>query len=152
MLLSRYFTLEQLIYSDTACERGIDNHPDETVFDNLRRLAAGLDQVQALLGHPLAISSGYRCPTLNVAVGGTANSQHCQGLAADFDCPAFGTPMQIAQAIAASDIEFDQCIMEFERWVHLSFSAEPRRRVLSIYDSSQGYLAGLVERDGTQLA
>lgn len=152
MRLSRYFTLDQLIYSDTALERGIDNRPGGEAMANLRRLAAGLDQVQELLGHPLQVSSGYRCPALNTAVGGVAHSQHCQGLAADFDCPAFGTPMEIAQVIAASDIGFDQCIMEFDRWVHLSFSAEPRRRVLSIYDSGQGYLAGLVTRDGTQLA
>jgi zinc D-Ala-D-Ala carboxypeptidase len=152
MLLSRYFTLEQLIHSDTARQRDIDNSPDTAALENLRQLAAGLDQVQDLIGHPLQISSGYRSPALNAAVGGVANSQHCQGLAADFDCPNYGTPMQIAQAIAASDIVFDQCIMEFDRWVHLSFSAQPRRRVMSIYDSAQGYLAGLVERDGTQIA
>ena len=152
MLLSRFFSLEELIHSDTALDQGIDNQPDPDVMDNLRRLAAGLDEVQLLLGHPLHISSGYRCPALNEAVGGTAQSQHCKGLAADFDCPAYGSPMQIARAIAASSIGFDQCIMEFERWVHLSFSAEPRRRVLSIYDSAQGYLLGLVDADGKLLA
>lgn len=149
--LSRYFSLEQLVYSDTALERGIENRPSPEVIENLRLLATGLDNVQDLLGHPLQISSGYRCPALNEAVGGTARSQHCMGLAADFDCPAYGTPMDIARALAASDIRFDQCIMEFGRWVHLSFAPEPRRRVLTIYDSAQGYLAGLVDRDGTQV-
>jgi zinc D-Ala-D-Ala carboxypeptidase len=152
MQLSRFFTLEQLIYSDTARERCIDNQPDAAALENLRQLAAGLDKVQVLLGHTLQISSGYRCPELNIAVGGTARSQHCQGLAADFDCPAYGTPMQIAQAIADSDIGFDQCIMEFGRWVHLSFAPEPRRRVMTIYSNDEGYLAGLVDSDGSQLA
>lgn len=152
MQLSRFFSLEQLIHSETALERGIDNQPGIAILDNLRILAAGLDEVQLLLGYPLQISSGYRSPALNDAVGGTAHSQHCQGLAADFDCPQYGSPMQVAQAIAASAIAFDQCIMEFGRWVHLSFSTSPRRRVMSIYDSSQGYLAGLVLPDGTQLA
>lgn len=150
--LSRHFHLEQLLHSDTALERGIDNSPDATALANLRELAAGLDRVQDLLGHPLNITSGFRCPALNAAVGGVATSQHCQGLAADFDCPEFGTPMDIALAIARSDIEFDQCIMEFGRWVHLSFAAAPRRRLLTIYSGAEGYREGLFERDGTQLA
>ncbi|HKY01330.1 MAG TPA: D-Ala-D-Ala carboxypeptidase family metallohydrolase [Burkholderiales bacterium] len=150
--LSRYFSLEQLIQSDTALEHGIENRPPPQIVDNLRLLAAGLDEVQDLLGHALQISSGYRCPALNEAVGGTARSQHCLGLAADFDCPAYGTPMDVAHALWDSPIRFDQCIMEFGRWVHLSFTPEPRRRILTIYDTEQGYLAGLVDRDGNQIA
>ena len=152
MLLSRFFTLEQLIFSETAADRGIDNRPDAAAMNNLRRLAAGLDEVQMLLGLPLQITSGYRCPQLNQAVGGVAHSQHCQGLAADFDCPKYGSPLEVARAIAESAIEFDQCILEFGRWVHLSFAPEPRRRVLSIYDSAEGYLLGLIDTDGNQLA
>ena len=150
--LSRHFRLEQLLYSDTALERGIDNIPDEDALANLRFLAAGLDEVQDLLGYPLNITSAYRSPALNAAVGGVASSQHCQGLAADFDCPEYGTPMDIAAAIARSDIVFDQCIMEFGRWVHLSFSANPRRRLLTIYSAASGYEEGLIEVDGTRLA
>jgi zinc D-Ala-D-Ala carboxypeptidase len=150
--LSRHFHLEQLLHSDTALERGIDNWPNEAALANLRRLAAGLDRVQDLLGHPLNITSGFRCPELNKAVGGTANSQHCQGLAADFDSPEYGTPMEIALAIARSDIDFDQCIMEFGHWVHLSFAERPRRRVLTIYSATAGYQEGLFEPDGRRLA
>jgi len=146
MLLSRHFDLATLIHSDTALERGIDNTPSPDIIENLRSLAQGLDQVQDLLGAPLEISSGYRCPTLNKAVGGTERSQHCEGLAADFTCDGFGTPFEVAKAIRDSAIEFDQCIMEFGRWVHLSFSHTPRRRMLSIYDGKEGYLDGLVER------
>ena len=108
--------------------------------------------MQALLGAPLEISSGYRSPALNSAVGGSPTSQHSQGLAADFACAAFGTPLEIAAAIQASDIEFDQCILEYGRWVHLSFSATPRGRVLSIYNSSDGYLDGLRDADGNGVA
>lgn len=150
--LSRHFTLAQLTRSDTARRRGIDNTPPEDLLPNLRRLAAGLDEVRDLLGHPLRITSGYRCPALNEAVGGTARSQHSQGQAADFICPGFGGPLQIAQAIAASSIDFDQCILEFDSWVHLSFSPTPRRRVLTIYSSAAGYLDGLVDSLGTRLA
>lgn len=143
--LSSYYTLARLAHSDTARARGIDNTPPEALLPNLRLLARGLDRVRRLLGHRLEISSGYRCPELNAAVGGAPNSQHAQGLAVDFTCPGFGPPIAIARAIRQSDIAFDQCIYEFAEWVHLSFSRTPRRRVLTIRDSREGYLEGLVD-------
>ena len=143
MLLAPNFPLALLVRSETAEQQGIDNCAPPEVIENLKVLAAGLEQVQALLGHPLEISSGYRCPALNAAVGGSATSQHAQGLAADFECPDFGTPLEIARAIRDSAIAFDQCILEFGSWVHLSFSPQPRGRVLTIYDRNEGYLAGL---------
>jgi hypothetical protein len=148
MRLSGYYTLARLTQSDTARERGIDNTPTGEVIENLRRVARGLDRVRRLLGHPLEISSGYRCPELNRAVGGTARSQHTRGEAVDFCCPGYGTPLQVARAIRDSDIAFDQCILEFGRWVHLSFAPEPRRRLLTIYAASEGYLDGLVDAEG----
>lgn len=152
MQLSRNFTLAQLTHSDTAEARGIDNEPPPEVIENLRRLAAGLEQVQSRLGHAIEISSGYRCAQLNAAIGGSSGSQHVQGLAADFCCPGFGTPIDIARDLVDSGIDFDQVILEFARWVHISFGAPPRGRVLTIYDSAQGYLAGLRDRDGNILA
>jgi hypothetical protein len=143
--LSSYFTLARLIQSDTAEARGIDNTPPPEVLPNLRLLARGLDRVRRLLGHPLEISSGYRCPELNAAVGGVPHSQHALGLAVDFVCPGFGPPLAVARAIRDSEIAFDQCIYEFAEWIHLSFSPAPRRRVLTIYDSREGYLTGLVD-------
>jgi hypothetical protein len=118
----------------------------------LKRLAAGLESVQALLGAPLEISSGYRCAALNEAVGGSATSQHLLGLAADFACPGFGPPLEVARAIQRSGLEFDQCILEYGRWVHLSFGEPARRRLLTIYDEEKGYLAGLRDEDGRLVA
>jgi len=143
--LSSYYTLARLVHSDTARARGIDNTPPEALLPNLRLLARGLDRVRRLLGHRLEISSGYRCPALNAAVGGVPGSQHAQGLAVDFTCPGFGPPITVARAIRQSDIDFDQCIYEFAEWVHLSFSRAPRRRVLTIHDSREGYLDGLID-------
>jgi len=152
MQLSEHFSLDQLVYSETALARGIDNSPPGESLKNLRRLAYGLEQVQALLEKPLAISSGYRCPALNTAVGGSPGSQHVGGLAADFTCEAFGPPLAVARAIGASDIEFDQCILEFGRWVHISFSTTPRGRLLTIHDNTKGYLDGLWDGEGNRLA
>lgn len=142
--LSRYHTLAALVASETATARGIDNTPPAHVIANLRLLARGLDRVRALLGRRLVINSGYRCPELNLAVGGARRSQHTEGYACDFECPGFGTPAEIAQAIAASPILFDTLILEFGGWVHLSFTATPRRRIMTIRSVAEGYLDGLV--------
>lgn len=152
MLLAPNFPLALLVRSETAEQQGIDNSPPPEVIENLKVLAAGLQQVQALLGYPLEISSGYRCPALNAAVGGSTTSQHLQGLAADFVCPDFGPPLEVASAIGNSAIAFDQCILEFGSWVHLSFSPQPRGRVLTIYDGNEGYLAGLWDSAGNRVA
>ena len=141
-----HHTLADLTRSDTAARHGLENTPDLAATLALTRLALGLDQVRALLGHSLIISSGYRSPQLNAAVGGVATSQHCRGEAADFTCAAFGTPIQVAEAIVAAAIDFDQCILEFGRWVHISFTTAPRRRALTIHTKAEGYLDGIVAR------
>jgi zinc D-Ala-D-Ala carboxypeptidase len=152
MRLTRNFSLEQLIYSETALRAGIDNTPDPAIVKNLRRLAKGLERVQAITGFPLEISSGYRCAELNRRVGGAKNSQHTQGLAADFTCAEFGSPVDVIKAIRSSGINFDQCILEYAKWVHISFSKAPRGKVLTIYDPRQGYLDGLWDKGGKEIA
>ena len=136
MRLSENFTLEELTASQTAARQGIDNTPPEGVINNLKRLAAALQEVRALLNHrAILVSSGYRSPELNQAVGGSATSDHCKGLAADFICPSYGSPNDIVRAIAASDLSFKQVIREFDKWVHLSIpeeGQEPRKQALII--------------------
>jgi zinc D-Ala-D-Ala carboxypeptidase len=152
MQLSPHFSLAQFIYSETAEQNGIDNAPPPGIIENLKQLADGLEKVQMLLGKPLDISSAYRCAELNKTVGGSNASQHMQGLAADFVCPDFGPPLDVARAIRHSSIDFDQCILEYGRWVHLSFSRAPRGRILTIYDSNEGYVAGLWDSNGNRVA
>jgi zinc D-Ala-D-Ala carboxypeptidase len=142
MRLSENFSLEELTASETAARKGIDNTPSEEVINNLKRLAAALQEVRALLNHrAILVSSGYRSPELNQAVGGSATSDHCKGLAADFICPSYGTPNDIVRAIAASGLSFKQVIREFDRWVHLSIpeeGQEPRKQAL------------IIDREGTR--
>jgi hypothetical protein len=129
MNLTPHFTLEELTYSSTAVEKAIDNTPPPDIVDNLKVLAEGLEQVRAFLEGPLHINSGYRCPLLNQEVGGTVNSAHTQGFAADFVCPQFGTPDAIVRFIADSGLAYDQVIQE-GTWVHISFAPTMRRSAL----------------------
>jgi zinc D-Ala-D-Ala carboxypeptidase len=145
-MLSTHFSLDELIFSQTSARLGIDNTPDAAVLANLKRLAAVLEQVRELLGGtPIVVSSGYRSPNLNKAVGGAQNSAHLSGLAVDFTAPHFGSVMTTAKAIAKSDIAFDQLIFEYGRWVHLGLapaSVAAKRQLLSI-GSTHTYVPGL---------
>lgn len=84
---------------------------------------------------------------LNAKVGGVENSQHTHGLAADIVSDDYVNAHDFAVAIAASGIEYDQLILEFGRWVHISVSEEGRSargQVLTIRHHSEGYLEGLI--------
>jgi hypothetical protein len=134
--LSPNFTLAELTVSETAARRGIDNTPPPEIIENLKRLAESLQEVRRLLGNKaILVSSGYRSPELNVAVGGSKNSDHCKGLAADFIAPSFGSPDDVIKAIVASDIPYKQVIREFDRWVHFAIpeqGEQPRKQALII--------------------
>lgn len=118
--LSEHFMLQEFTRSDTAARKGLNNAPGTQELQNLFKLAQLMEQVRALLGGKVVhVSSGYRAPAVNAAVGGSRDSDHMKGLAADFTCPRFGTPLDICRAIAASNIAFGQLIYEGS-WVHIS--------------------------------
>lgn len=145
MKLTDHFTLEELTASQMAVRQRIDNTPPADAVINLTKLAAMLEEVRALLGHPLIISSGYRSPALNAAVGSNSSSHHLLGGAADFTCPQYGNPLKVAGAIAASGIPFGQLIHEFGAWVHISILPVPNHvnRIITI--DGNGTRAGLLE-------
>ncbi len=127
--LSEHFTLEEFLRSDTARKLGNDNKPLPKHLENLKKTAAGFEKVRALLGGPIQITSGYRNPAVNKAVGGTATSAHPQGFAGDFKHPKL-SPLECARRIRDSDIMFDQLILETGRGVvHIGFGPGSRRQV-----------------------
>jgi len=138
--LTTHFSLEELTRSSIATRLGIDNTPPPNIVARLRTLAQGLEEVRELLqlhNAPVLIDSGYRCEELNKAVGGSKMSAHMQGYAADFICPAFGSPLAIVEALVASKLEFDQLIEE-GTWVHISFDPRTRRQVLTAHFGVNG--------------
>lgn len=127
--LSKYFTLEEVVASQTAARKGLDNTPPEDVLTNLALTCHAADAVREFLGAPMSVSSGYRSPAVNAAVGGSQRSAHTKGYALDFIAPKFGTPEEIVRAIAGSKIDYDQIIHE-GTWVHVSFAPAMRRDTL----------------------
>lgn len=136
--LSPHFDLDEFTVSQYGARHGLDNTPGKVELANLRATAAGMEMVRSDLNdNPIQISSAYRSVDINKAIGGAATSQHCEGKAVDFKCPAFGTPRDIVAALSKSNIKFDQLILEFwaggqSGWVHISFSQKPRRQCLII--------------------
>jgi zinc D-Ala-D-Ala carboxypeptidase len=131
--LTNNFTLEEFTFSQEAERKGLDNTPVKGIFNNIINTAENMELVRNILnGNPIIISSGYRSPEVNAAVGGSKNSQHMRGEAVDFTCPKFGSPADIVKAIKNSILGYDQLILEFNSWVHISFSTSNRRQALII--------------------
>jgi zinc D-Ala-D-Ala carboxypeptidase len=126
MKLSSNFTLSELCKSETAARKGIDNTPPEDVINNLTCLCdMVLQKVRNKLG-VVMVTSGYRSPELNKAIGGSVTSDHCKGLAADFEVVGFDNK-ELALWIE-DNLVFKQLILEFYEegqpnsgWVHCSF-------------------------------
>ncbi|MFK8330096.1 D-Ala-D-Ala carboxypeptidase family metallohydrolase [Pseudomonas sp. BJa5] len=143
MYLTEHFTLPEMTMSESAARLGIDNTPDAAALVNLHRLCTFLETVRQLVDKPVLVSSGYRSRALNSAIGGSPNSAHIQGLAADINVPGL-TAAALAQRVADSPLMFDQLILEYDQWVHLGLSLSGERRQLLTIRKGTGYLPGLV--------
>jgi hypothetical protein len=134
--LSEHFTLEEMTRSQTASRHGIINKPNDMQLENLKTLAKGMELVRTKLDSlPIIVSSGFRCEALNDMLGSKRTSQHIRGLACDFTCDRYAHVTRVFEVIAESSIPFDQLILEYDAWVHISFpeeGTEPRRQVLVI--------------------
>lgn len=149
--LSPHFTLGELIKSETAERKGIDNMPEEAMIPKLKTLCEQiLEPCRSHFGKPIRPSSGFRSAALNAAIGGSSNSQHCKAEAVDFEI--HGVSNFVLAEWIRDNISFDQLILECYRsgepnsgWVHVSISENPnenRKKVLTY--TNRTYLNGLV--------
>jgi hypothetical protein len=141
--LTANFTLEEATFSETAVRMGISNDPSPEQLENLKKSAEGMEAIRTLLGKPIRVSSWLRLPEVNKAIGGALKSSHMDGWAIDFVCPGYGNPYVIAKAIKESNIQVDQVIHEFGRWVHVSFAPEMRNQYLTIFKPQNKYVSGI---------
>jgi uncharacterized protein YcbK (DUF882 family) len=123
--LTANFTLEELTRSEAADRNGWDNTPNEQETANLKRLAGLLQQVKtAVGGKPVMINSGFRSKKVNDSVGSKDSSQHRLGCAADIRVPGM-KPREVVEACIQAEVPFDQIILEFDSWTHISVPNTP---------------------------
>jgi uncharacterized protein YcbK (DUF882 family) len=140
--LSDNFTLEELISSNTAKAKGIDNTPGAIEKQNLKLLAQTvLQPIRDKYGKPISVTSGYRCPKLNAAVGGSKTSQHLKGQAADIKCTAT-TKAELFNLIKGminkGELTVGQLIWEYgtkkePNWIHVSLPYTKKNNILYLY-------------------
>jgi zinc D-Ala-D-Ala carboxypeptidase len=130
MKLSAHFSLEEFIDLQQGAVDGRQERSDAGQhLENLKHLAEHMEAVRALFGRPIEITSAYRNPQVNAAVGGVPTSAHALGHAADFHVDGL-SDLDAAKGIRDSGLKFDQLIYEKNRCVHISFDPRLRRQVL----------------------
>lgn len=134
--LTENFTLEEFLYSPTADKLGIPNmlYPGIDIYEinNLRLLCScTLQPIRRFLDEPVVITSGYRCTRLNEEIGGVENSDHIEGMAADFTFDSFSERWYevVILLVSRPHIPFDQLII-YDTFIHVSLSPRKRRQVL----------------------
>ena len=141
MNLTRNFTLSELIKSDTAIRRDINNNPNAEQVEKLKALCENILQpVRDHFGR-VKITSGFRSVDLCLAIGSSANSQHAKAEAADFEC--MGTDNAELADWIYENLDFDQLILEFytpgepnSGWIHCSYTTDqPRKQFLHAFKS-----------------
>ena len=141
MNLSRNFSLQELIKSDTAIRKGINNNPNSGQIEKLKDLCENILQpVRDHFGR-VKVTSGFRSPDLCIAIGSSVNSQHAKAEAADFE--VIGTDNAELADWIYKNLNFDQLILEFytpgepnSGWIHCSYTPDqPRKQFLWAYKS-----------------
>lgn len=151
MKLSDNFYLSELVKSQTAVRKRISNVPSDEVIENLKSLVGNvLQPIRDHYNMPVMISSGYRSPKLNKAIGGSSSSQHCFGQAADIEIPGLSN-LELALFIQ-ENLEYDQLILENytpkdpnSGWVHVSYVSSPNRKQSLTFDGKK-YHSGLLAK------
>lgn len=147
--LTEHFTVKEMTHSETAIRRGLDNTCPDGLKANMKRVADALEILRAHYGTPIRVTSCYRAPAVNKAVGGSPTSAHRFANAADFTVS--GVPnIEVCRKVPELIPDFDQVIYEFgpSGWVHLGFTNKaPRKQMLSAVkrDGKTVYLPGIVE-------
>ena len=132
MNLSQNLTLEEVTKSSTANRLNIDNtNMTVDVLENLKSLAENVFQPARDQLGPIRVSSGYRSPELNKAIGGAITSQHSKGEALDLQGINFENSKLFGYI--KDNLEFDQLIWEFgdddnPDWVHVSYKKNGENR------------------------
>jgi zinc D-Ala-D-Ala carboxypeptidase len=131
MKLTAHFDLSEFTRSESAKREGLDNTPTSEHLENLKVLCEKVLEPIRLKYGSINISSGYRGKMLNHFIGGSVNSDHCVGRAADIDMDDVGTGVTNKEIFdyIKDNLEFDQLINEFNyAWVHVGYRQGANRK------------------------
>lgn len=131
----KYFTFTEFERSATATRFGIDNTMPKEAKKNVAALVdTVLDPLREAWGKPIIVNSGYRCPELNKAVGGSKSSHHLRGMAADITTGNRVENRRLFQLVMELGLPFTQLIDESNfSWVHVSLDRNDiRKQVLKL--------------------
>ena len=128
--ISKYISYQEATTSQTAVRKGIKNEPGDNEL--LAMQLVGIRVFDVIRDHfktPLRVSSFYRSPELNSAIGGSSRtSQHVKGQAIDIQGTGKVTNKMIFDYIK-ENLDFDQLINEFNySWVHVSYVSKEKNR------------------------
>ncbi len=125
--ITENFTLEEMYRSETAERRRIDNRPSAEIEANLEYLVKNvLQPLRDHFGVPIRVTSGYRSPALNRAIGGSSSSWHSHGCAADIQIPSGRVPLKEVFEWIYRNLPYTELIAEgIDRngrvsWVHVA--------------------------------
>lgn len=151
--MTPHFTLAEFEASQTASRLRIGNKVPDLLIPNARATLEMMERIRSALSEkagrpvPIIISSGYRSPNVNAAVGGSRNSDHMQANAVDWTAPSFGPPLAICRYLAprVGELGIGQLIHEFGAWVHVSTRLPEKaiNRIITI--GHAGTSVGIVE-------
>ena len=149
--VSKHFTWHELLFSQTAQSKGIKNYPSLMATANLTRVALTcLEPARRHFDRSAKITSGYRSPALNRAIGGSMTSNHSIGCAADFEIRGVDN-YEVAKWMAENLPTFDEIILEAytsgqpnSGWIHVAVRPEANRKKVLTWDRKK-YMQGLVK-------
>ena len=138
----KYFTLNELVRSSTAERLGIDNSPSDEIKGHLIHFVdTVLDPIRESWGGPIIVSSGYRCPELNKAVGGVKNSGHQYGYCADLQLKDSKRLREFAGFVfdwmLEHQMKFDELIWEKSGstvWLHFCWIGKDGKQRMKCFD------------------
>lgn len=139
-IIMKYFSISEMTRSDTARRLGIDNTPSDSIKKNLTLfIEKVLDPIREDWGSPIIVSSGYRCPELNKAVGGVKTSGHLYGFCADLqvkgDLRKFSN--FVIEWMKEHQMKFDQIIWEKcgnVTWLHFCWIGKDGKQRMKCFD------------------
>lgn len=150
--ISQHFSWHEVLFSQTASSKGIKNIPTPLAAANLKAVALlCLEPTRTHFGKPARVTSGYRSPALNKAIGGSMTSNHSIGCASDFEIPGIDNH-KVAEWMVKNLPDWDEIILEDytpgdpnSGWIHVAIRPDENRRKILTWNRRDGYKKGLVK-------